>query len=442
MKNLKEQFKPTPERFSYSVDQSIKEAQLKTRKRKLSRTSKILAVSLAAVIAVPSGAFAATQLYSIVTKKVGQYAVDISPETVSAKSSPKYVKLKVNLPKNFKSEFEDIKFHKIPETANGYISFQLIRPKNSKDVHRLTDVKSAKQTEINGRSAVIVLDNENPVQNGSRRVNIYFEEVNIILESYVGSDITEKEMLDFLSGVEIVKGTKKNHTDYSAPENNDINRAEVYTLTSSYQKIKTGEKINLGNDYCTVSLNNIKILNNAKGFDRRSFCFAGDDDDGYINADGSLKPRVRETWQWGDGINTRDKKLKSESVKQKFVVVDVTYTNNTGKTFKDVGINVTQSYLKYKNGKFIGHPVLATDPNLFDGDFQYRKGYINKHEKDDLYFIPELKPYESKTFTVGFFCDEDLIDYAYLNIDNDSSNDIMSEGADFEYYIVKVKDNE
>ena len=208
MKNLKSAFKPAPERFHYSVQSAINEAQ-STEKKKHRFAHPVRAIIAAAIVAamIPTSVFAATQIYSLITKQVGKYAVDVQTESSAKSSSPKYVKLKVDVPKGFKAVFDDIKYHKVPETADGYLSLWLIRPKSKDDFHRLTDVKSVKRTVINGKSAVIALDNENPVSNGSRTVDVLYEDVNIILEANVGADVSDKEMIEFLNNVKIHQST-------------------------------------------------------------------------------------------------------------------------------------------------------------------------------------------------------------------------------------------
>lgn len=438
MKKLKSAFKPAPERFHYSVQSAINEAQ-STEKKKCRFAHPVRAIIAAAIVVamIPTSVFAATQIFSLITKQAGKYAIDIQTENSAKSSSAKYVKLKVDVPKGFKAVFDDIKYHKVPETADGYLSLCLIRLKNKDDFHRITDVKDVKQTVINGKSAVIALDNENPVSNGSRTVDVFYEDCNIILEANVGADVSDKEMNEFLNNVEIIKGTKSNHTEYTEFEDKSIDRSEAYSLSSGFKEISLGNEVNLGDDYCSASLNNIKVLNNVKGLDRRSFVLP-DDYSKYVNKNGSLIPRIRETWKWGDGINTCDEKIKSETVNQKFVIADIAFTNNTDKDVDMVETNVTLKYLFKSGDKLTEHQIAATDPNLPDGDYQYKKGYINKDAKDDFFYIEKLKAHESKTITVGYFCDEDLLDNAYLNIEGDESGQVIGKIADFNYFSVKV----
>lgn len=438
MKNLKSAFKPVPERFHYSVQSAIDEAVLTEKKRRRFAHPVRAIIAAAIVVAmIPTSVFAATQIYSLITKQAGKYAVDIQTESSPKNSSPKYVKLQVDVPEGFKAVFDDIKYHKVPETADGYLSLWLIRPKNKDDFHRLTDVKSVKQTEINGKSAVIALDNENPVSNGSRTVDVFYEDVNIILEANIGADVSDKEMNEFLNNVEIIKGTKNNYTEYTEPENGSIDRNGAYSVSSGFKEIAIGEKVNLGDDYCTASMDSIKVLDNVKELDRKSFVLF-DDYSKYVNENGSLKPRIRETWKWGDGVNTRDEKIKSKTVNQKFVLADITFTNNTDKDIDMVSTNVTLHYLTKNGKKLTAHQVESTDPHLYDGDYQYKKGYINKDAKDDFFYIDKLKAHESQTITVGYFCDEDLLDNAYLNIESDKSGQVVGKIADFDYCSVKV----
>ncbi|MCH5303295.1 MAG: hypothetical protein J1E41_00400, partial [Ruminococcus sp.] len=395
MKNLKSAFKPTPERFSYSVEESIKEAEFKvSKKSKLSRTSKIFAVSLAALIAIPCGAFAVTKISSMVTKQVGKYGVELNVDKTSEKNSPKYVKLKVDVPKGFKTYVEDMKYQKVPESADGYFSLWLMRPSKGNLGEILTDVESYKEIEINGHTAIVINDTENPVNNGSMRMAVYFENVDIVLEAFVGSDITEKEALNFLKNIQVIKGTKSEHTEYEtlgAENHLGEDKEEItYSINTEYVVKKQNEKINLVDDYYTVSLSNARVLDNVKELDRKSFYFWNDDVSDYINSDGTLKPRTREKWKWGDGLNTKDEKVNSSTVSQKFVLVDVTYTNNTDEE-TETGLNISLRAMQNNNGKLSTHSFYEFDPNADDGRYQYRKGHICKPGKDDFYYFT-LKP--------------------------------------------------
>ncbi|MCH5304715.1 MAG: hypothetical protein J1E41_07615, partial [Ruminococcus sp.] len=69
-----------------------------------------------------------------------------------------------------------------------------------------------------------------------------------------------------------------------------------------------------------------------------------------------------------------------------------------------------------------------------------------KPGKDYFYYFT-LKPNETKTFTVGFRCDSDMIENAYFNLDEDgvSAVKITPSGAMVDkvtniYYSVKVKE--
>ena len=438
MKNLKSAFKPAPERFHYSVQSAIDKAKLTEKKsHRFAHPVRAIIAEAIVVAMIPTSVFATTQIYSLITKQAGKYAVDIQTEGSAKNSSPKYVKLMVDAPKGFKAVFDDIKYHKLPETADGYLSLCLIRPKSKNYFHRLTDVKSVKQTEINGKSAVITLHNENPVSNGSRTVDVFFEDVNIILEANVGEDVSDKEMNEFLNNVDIVKGTKNNYTDFTEPKNNNIDRKDAYSVDSGFKEIIIGEKVNLGDDYCTAYLNNIKVFENVKELDKKSFVLY-DDYSNYVNENGSLKPRIRETWKWGDGVNTRNEKIKSETVNQKFVMADITFINNTDKDINMVGTDVTLHYLTKNGNKLTEHQIASTDPHLYDGSYQYKKGYFNNGKNDDFFYFKKLKAHESRTITVGYFCDEDLLYNAYLNIESGKSGQIVGKNADFDYYSVKV----
>ena len=119
-------------------------------------------------------------------------------------------------------------------------------------------------------------------------------------------------------------------------------------------------------------------------------------------------------------------------------MADITFTNNTDKDINMVGTDVTLHYLTKNGNNLTEHQIASTDPHLYDGSYQYKKGYFNNGKNDDFFYFKKLKAHESRTITVGYFCDEDLLYNAYLNIESGKSGQIVGKNADFDYYSVKV----
>ncbi len=431
MKNLKYAFKPVPERFHYSVQSAIDKAVLTEKKRsRLSRPVKaVIAVSLVATI-LPTSVFGAAQLYNYVVNKSGNYGVEVKAD--NSVSSPKYVKLKVKPIEGFEvmNHTDGLKYNRVGDQGGSGYSFMLIRSENgSGELYK--SVKDYKKTSINSHEAVIMKKAGTTEDNTT--VSIYYENVNIILTCFVDSDIKEKDMLKALSGVEIVKGTKKDHTEYFEADNyepeEDISQ---YTVDTSFTQIKTGQQVEFNNDIDSTlkySVDNIRVVDNVAELNRDDFEFWGDDVNNYINDDGSLKPRKSTIYEFGDGINSVDKLIKKENKKQKFILADITYTDTTSKS-QEFGINANLVQLEKKNGK-LGYIDTGNtgDTNADDG---YPNYIANANQGKD-YYRYEVSAGESRTFTIGFRCDEDLLSKSYIQLDGPVSE------TSYDYYVVKVQ---
>ena len=94
--------------------------------------------------------------------------------------------------------------------AMGGFSFVLWRVGNS-DFPTLYS-KSYEEKEINGKKAVIVhRENGNKDLMFNRVIFLYFEEEGIMLQSYIGNDINEEQMIDVLGSISLEPTSRKSH---------------------------------------------------------------------------------------------------------------------------------------------------------------------------------------------------------------------------------------
>lgn len=428
MKNLKSAFKPAPERFHYSVQSAINEAQ-STEKKKRRFTHPVRAIIAVAIIIaiIPTSVFGATQLYNIVVNKSGNYGVEVKTET--SVKSPKFVKLKVKPINGFEmmKHTDGLKYYRVGDTGVSCFSFYLVRPENGAG-ELYDNVESYRKIKINGHEAVVI---KNAGLKDGRRFSIYFEKTNIILSCFVEPSVSEAEMKQMMKNVDVVEGTKKHHTDYGTVESNADNNNEdcpsvSIEMLSNYIPVSCGEVFNTSENKMTAKITNIRVIDNVLDLDHDDFYFWGNDPDEYINSNGTLKPRKSEILKEGDGINTVDKIIKTEKKKQKFVLADITYTNSSNKA-QGAGMNLYIRNLEKKNGAL--DYLDNSDCNEDDGYAQY----IENSNHGRNYYIYTVAPGESKTFTVGFRCDEDMLSHAYLIHDGE-----LSETA-YNYYSVKVQ---
>lgn len=427
MRNLKSAFKPAPERFHYSVQSAIDEAKLTEKKRfHLKHPVRAIIAAIIIIAMIPSSVFAVNKLLPMFVSKNGDYGLELKMDSKSSTQSPKYVKLHVNIPKGFKKTKNcgDINYEKVIDSSDNYLSFLLIRPEKNSKTELLKNVKEYKETTINGNQAYIIKDKGGY----TNRIETFFENVNILLTCYIGSDVSQKEALLFMKGVSITQGTKKNHTDYVSPDEGTKTEAAYFLKESKYLPLFIGKEVTYGDDiYMSISyrIDSIKILDKPFDKDKNKYYFEGDDFDNHIDSNFNLIPQKNEKWEYGDGVKTEDKLISSKTEKMKFVVAKITYTNHSKEpTF---GLNFGIEYLdKNKNGDMV-------NPDSTITMIQYNKDIKSGN---DIY-IGNLKKGESHTYTIGFTVYESQLDKACLTISNEPDNadqDKYGNDYDLTYY--------
>jgi hypothetical protein len=418
MKNLKSAFKPAPERFHYSVQSAIDEAKLTEKKRfHLKHPAQAIVAAIIIIALIPSSVFAVNKLLPMFASKKGEYGLELKMNSKSSSKSPKYVKLNVKNPKGFKKSKNsaNIKYEKDIDSSDKYLSFLLIRPEKNSKTELLKNVKEYKETTINGNQAYIIKDKGGYTS----RIETFFENVNILLTCYIGTDIKVKEALTFIKGVNITEGTKNNHTEYVSPDEGTKAEIQYFPKEYKYLPLPIGKEITYGDDLdlsISYRIDSIKILDKPFDKDKNKYYFEGDDFDNHIDSNFNLIPQKNEKWEYGDGVNTEDKLISSKTEKMKFVVAKVTYTNHSNEpTF---GLNFGIEYLdKNKNGDI-------DNPDSTITVIQYNKDIKSS---SDIY-IGNLKKGESHTYTIGFTVYESQLNKACLTISNEPDN------ADFDKY--------
>ena len=90
--------------------------------------------------------------------------------------------------------------------------------------------KSYEEKEINGKKAVIVhRENGNKDLMFNRVIFLYFEEEGIMLQSYIGNDINEEQMIDVLGSISL-EPTSKEKSSYISDYDKSILAKKVKQL--------------------------------------------------------------------------------------------------------------------------------------------------------------------------------------------------------------------
>ena len=291
---------------------------------------------------------------------------------------------------------------------------------------------SYKQFEVNGHSAYIVHKGESFEMD---EAGILFEEEHCLLEFYVGKSYSEDEIIKIMEGVKMVPDPEREYTlAFRYSEGGQLEASEEYgvgeELASAPEKVYNLNEKLPGNVFapdCEFVVDNVEYFDDVADFDRTKFS----DRTEQIDQDGKIKPWTRETWEYGDGINTLDKLIKSEEVNLKFVLMTVTVTNNG-----------TEDVAEYGTNEFIGFYDEAADGTLTKNEtngFCYEPVYLDgttKSSEDKGYYTMPLKAGETVTYKMGFFVEEDMLG----NLFWEHSVDMTSNAAGSEYSLVDIRE--
>ncbi len=291
---------------------------------------------------------------------------------------------------------------------------------------------SYKQLEVNGHSAYIVHKDE-PYE--MDEAGILFEEEHCLLEFYVGKSYSEDEIIKIMEGVKMVPDPEREYTTalrYS--EGGRTESSEEYVLgedlASAPEKVYHLKDKLPGNVFapdCEFVVDNVEYFDNVADFDLTKFSNRMEQ----IEQDGKIKPWTRETWEYGDGINTLDKLIKSEEVNLKFVLMTVTVTNNG-----------TEDVSEYGTNEFIGFYDEAADGTMtrnenepFFSEPVYLDGTTKSGEDKGYYTMP-IKAGETVTYKLGFFVDEDMLGNLFWT----HCVDMQSNVAGSKYALVDIRE--
>lgn len=453
------------------IDNEMKLQQGRRIRRKLTRYQAI-AAAVAAVIFIPAVGFAATRAYTYFSQvsKEDSYAIKVGTTdtkiegdtTIKAKANPAKVKL-VSKAKDFEMSHSealpgrytfmyDGKDKKKKLTGTYFCTLMQV-DENTKANLIETDVKEWTKIESNdGHPGLMITTNgidgteieENlddsivdGINAGANTMYVFYEEEGYILQiTELPGGGTKDAFLDFAGKISVEKTDKMAKqdcitvSDYLKQQEEaaaDIADQEKYDLVDVNDVLDQKDTLTFaGVDY---QVKNVKVLDNIKSLDKSRFHKSVLDNFTKIaNLKGELLSYNRETLKEGDGVSEPATQVaKTEKVKQKLVLIEMTIRNNTDKKVSTVAgdrlVNLDKKGSQYEivsDYEQYNRPDYISNTRL---DEAYNEEAIGQDGND--YFDPyTIEAGESKTFHVGYLVDEDmtdnlcLVEYDYSNQDN------------------------
>lgn len=424
---------------------------IKYRKKRKDTVRRMLVASMAAALALATTVGAGV-VYQMHNEKVGKYGVKTkiegqqTAETENLGAKTDYVELTTSYLPDGMVQTEEGKYSFEDNYMEGGISMVVYRlPQNEKvDDLLSTDVAESEELEVGGRPAVYL----EKVSSAAKKLYVIYAEHGYMLEMFAFPDVTKDEMIRIAEGLTVVPSEKTegncvmqlcdwNQTEEAEekgePVDSDSDREFSFDKTKMENTHAIGESINMehaGIDNMpglTATVTSVELSDNssilADGMLDADAMKAFD-------ADGNLLPMKLEYIKSGDGINTTDEVVETETLPQKIVYATVKYENNGTETLHDIMYNGGIAFLEEKGSQmqFADYFLLSDEEKASIGcDYREleRVGFSQEVYLSDVTggernnnYINELKPGESVTIHFAFKIPEEKLGEMYLTLSN------------------------
>ena len=449
---LKHAYKPTPERFRYSVASAVSQAEQNApQKAGLNRPARALIAAALILALIPSAVFGASKLIGLFAKPVGNYGVELDMQPTDS-DYPEYVKMSVSVPDGFEEVegTEGMKFHRVGDTdyRSGFSLFPM-RYTSGGSGEVIGNVAGYEEVTVCGRPAYRV---DMLGEGVYSRLYINYDEFNVTLLVFYG-EVSESELNAFVGGIHFTAGTEADHTELGEPFDERVKDDVKYTYNyknfefardtvmtfSGYSESNGDESLRY-----SAQITGVSVTDSITGLNSDGVSPLYSDMD-LTGADGKLLPNTVTVTESGNGFDTADSVISTEDKEQKLILIDLNYTNLSD---EDCQVYIPYDlviYNKYGEGFT---PAEDIDPAngifstaLCDSEVFYNSDPIDRGHN---YLCTMLSAGETKTVTIGYRCCADMLDKAYLTIYDAASASIIdpapAENGSLEIpnYIIKV----
>ncbi|MDM5248394.1 anti-sigma factor [Lysinibacillus sp. G4S2] len=397
------------------------------------KKNRILIVAACLMIGIPTTAFGAVKVYDMIVQKQN-YEVNVSVSNNASKKNDNWYKLKMNyLPENMvEIENAPMKYSFKDNYAKGGFSFFLSRVGENSNFQTLYS-KSYEEKEINGRKAVIVnKDTGDKSIMFDRQVYLLFEEEGIMLESTVGVDVSEEQMMKVMENISLEPTSKElasyiaDYDDALFSEENEPTESIVIPLKKdSKQLFSVGEKIPVTIDQISrldsleFVIEKVEVFDSIKDFKQDNFnesALGILSENQALDQKKKLLPYRRDVYKVGNGKESIDELVDSQLVNPKFVYLTTTVKNIGKQAIEELYMNPFMQVLKYENNAW----NYAVEDGIDEKSIMWGEvDYLAPHGKGkDFYNIGSILPGQTMKVHLGYFVDEDKLDSIFLDAFN------------------------
>ncbi|MDK7421373.1 anti-sigma factor [Bacillus paranthracis] len=408
----------------------MEEMKLKDEKpQKKRKKHRMLIAAACLLIGMPTTVFGAVKVYNMIVQKQN-YEVNVSVSNKDSKKSDKWYKLKIGkLPENMEAiDDSAMKYSFKDNYAMGGFSFVLWRVGGNSDFPTLYS-KSYEEKEIDGKKAVIVhRENGNKDLMFNRVIFLYFEEEGIMLQSYIGNDINEEQMIDVLGSISLEPTSKEKSSyisDYDKKYfSQESKTTKVIPLKKDSKRLfHIGQKvpvtISMDNSQIEYVIEKVEVFDSIKDFKQENFNELGLEilsKNQALDQEGQLIPYRRDVYKLGNGKDSIHKLVETKLINPKFVYLKTTVKNIGKKSTEEIYMHPSIKQLKFEGNawNYAKEDGIA-EKNIMTGEVDY----LEPHgDGKSFYNIGSIRPGETVKVNLGYFVDEDKLDSIFLDAFN------------------------
>ncbi|MCU5355629.1 anti-sigma factor [Bacillus cereus] len=396
------------------------------RPQKKRKRHRMLIAAACLLIGMPTTVFGAVKVYNMIVQKQN-YEVNVSLTNKDSKKSDQWYKLKIGkLPENMEAiDDSAMKYSFKDNYANGGFSFVLWRVGGNSDFPTLYS-KSYEEKEINGKKAVIVhRENGNKDLMFNRVIFLYFEEEGIMLQSYIGNDINEEQMIDVLGSISLEPTSKEKSSyisDYDKKYfSQESKTTKVIPLKKDSKRLfHIGQKvpvtISMDNSQIEYVIEKVEAFDSIKDFKQENFNEMGLgilSRNQALDQAGQLIPYRRDKYKIGNGKDSIDQLVESKLIHPKFVYLTTKVKNIGKQATEEIYMHPSIQVLKSKGNVWnYAERDGITEKNIMTGEVDY----LEPHgEGKSFYNIGSITPGQTVKVNLGYFVDEDKLDSIFLD---------------------------
>lgn len=459
LEDMKKDIPETPEFIHRMIQSEVKKqlqdtkvVNIQTRRAKKWTGARVAAAVAVCLLSTSTIAYASVKLYHMFLEKQGTYSIVTGIKTDGSTE-------KMDLPESIHDI--DISAGYIPEGMEWIDELHLEYPEHDRtggfsfasvlldqdDLSKVMQDSKVVDSEERtfGNYEGVYLKYNDLAEDGSFNQRIYLlcPDVYRVITVYIGDDISKEDAIKVVENLVITENDTMIETaglytwsEMISPEESlgeaaltsiADDKLPMHQIGEAFDMSASGE--NSDGNYITennilVSVDSVQVKDDLQLLGQNNVPEEWTD---AVGADGNLVNNTLSYIKSGDGIDSVDEIVKTESVKQKLVYATVTYTNKSDEEINHMLYLGTLMLMNHEDGIYqIYNPAEQSDDDydrvIWDGvadaaEMTYSS--VSENYGNGGNYISSLKPGESIRVNMAWIVNENELDNMYLNLNGD-----------------------